>query len=68
MKKPLKITFVFFFYTGLIIWFAKLVMPPVLPDYASGFLSGISTALILIGVAYMGWCLGKKKNPYNFNE
>ena len=68
MRKSLKIAFAFFFYIGLIIWFAKLVTPPVLPDFASGLLDGLSTIFILIGIAYMGWCLGKKKNPFNFNE
>ena len=67
MKKAYKIMIVVFYHIGMIIWFARLVMPPVLPDYASGFLTGVSIVFILIGVAYMGWCLGKKKNPYNFN-
>ena len=68
MRKSLKITFAFFFYIGLIIWFAQLVMPPIFSDFASGFLAGLSITFMLIGLAYMGWCLGKKKNPYNFNE
>ncbi len=25
----------------------------------------ISTALMLIGIAYMGWCMGKGKNPFS---
>ena len=67
MKKRLRIVLLLFFYLGLIIWFAQLVMPPVLSDFASGFLTGMSIVFTLIGVAYMGWCLGKRENPYNFD-
>ena len=63
MKKSLKIMCVFFFFIGLALWFAKLVMPYVLPDFVSGLLDGMSTAFILIGLVYMGWCLGKRKTP-----
>lgn len=25
----------------------------------------VSTALMLIGIAYIGWCMGKGKNPFS---
>ena len=65
MKKLSKIRFEFFFCIGLIIWFVTLVIPPVLPDFVSGLLAGMSTVFILIGLAYIAWCLGKKKNPFS---
>ena len=68
MKKQLKIIFLSFFYIGLFISLMTLVMPLVLPDYVSGFLSGVSTSFISIGIAYMGWCLGKKENPYKLDD
>ena len=67
MKKPFKFMCVLFFYTGLFISFAKLVMPFALPDFMSGFLDGMSTIFLLIGIPYMVWCLRKKNNFLNFN-
>ena len=67
MKKRLKIMFMSFFALGLAIWYARLVLPPILPDFASGFFAGVSTTLLLIGVAYIGWCIGKRENPFSFN-
>lgn len=33
-------------------------------DTVSTILCCISIALMLIGIAYHGWCFGKGKNPY----
>jgi uncharacterized protein YacL len=68
MKKQLRITIMLFYKIGLIISLARFALQPDLTDFTWGFLRGISIVFMAIGLIYMGWCFGKKKNPYNFND
>lgn len=38
----------------------------VFPDFVAYPMLIISVALMVIGLAYYGYCFGKKQNPYNF--
>ena len=38
----------------------------VLPDIAAYPMMIVSIILMTIGLIYNGYCLGKKRNPYNF--
>ena len=67
MNKSLKTIIIFGFYIGLIIWLAILTKPPVLPDFMSGFLSGVSTTFIIIGLAYVAWCFWETKKKRENN-
>ncbi|MBP7176609.1 MAG: hypothetical protein KBA53_10425 [Thermoclostridium sp.] len=39
-----------------------------LPDFWLGFFEGFSMICILIGFAYLIWCLVKGRNPYRVQE
>lgn len=40
----------------------------VIPDVIAYPMMVISIAFMVIGLAYNGWCIGKKKNPYQKDE
>lgn len=54
---------------GIIIWLAYTIINrfvAALTDQIAVPLSVISVILMLIGIAYNGYCFGKHKSPYDF--
>lgn len=54
---------------GLLIEFAYLIVKHFfggIPDAAAYPMMVVSIVLMLTGVGYNGYCLGKHKNPYDF--
>lgn len=54
---------------GLLIEFVYLIINHFygeIPDVAVYPMMAVSIVLMLIGIGYSGYCLGKHKNPYDF--
>ncbi len=55
---------------GLIIWVAYEVVSRFItvPDLIAIPMMIVSVLLMMMGIAYHGWCFGKGKNPYDFKK
>lgn len=56
---------------GILIWVIYKVYSRFIneiPDIIAYPMMIVSCLLIMIGLGYYGWCIGKKRRPYDFNK
>jgi len=55
---------------GLILWLAYTIINHATPikDAIAMPMMIVSIILMMIGIAYHGWCFGKGKSPYDFRS
>ena len=68
MKKRLKLFMLICYALGLLTLLVSIIFRHQLSDFAVGFCEGVSIVFIIVGIFYMGWCIGKKKNPFKIND
>lgn len=68
MEKRLKLFMLICYKLGLLTLTFSIIFRHQLSDFVVGFCEGISIVFIIIGIFYMGCCIGKKKNPFKIND
>ncbi len=66
-RRVIRILFALSLPLGLIVSSVTRIFFENLSDYWSGYWAGFSVVLMLLGIAYIGWCWGKGRNPYRFD-
>ena len=67
-RKRLKLFMLICCALGLLTLSLSSIFRHQLSDFAVGFCEGVSIVFIIVGIFYMGWCIGKKKNPFDLNN
>ena len=67
-RKRLKLFMLISFALGLLTLTFSSIFRHQLSDFAVGFCEGVSIVFIIVGIFYMGWCIGKRKNPFKIND
>ena len=68
MKKKGTVFFMPLFWIGLLLQNIGLIFRNELPDFAYGFLQGLSFVFVVAGFLFMCWCLRKRINPITLKE
>lgn len=64
MNRKLQLLFISCNVAGYLVLAATRIFRNFFSDFFLGFCEGFSIVCILIGCAYLIWCMVKRKNPY----